>query len=162
MTATFSCNQDLIVQIEEVSEKLLSILNIFYNEVEDVKITVDIIYSLGKEVDISLREFEKILEVMKYGRKRTSKNEFRKFDIIKKHNVTSLIAIRDLESILEYNINVSIENIVINASKFKSEFVDSLYFYVLEYSKLHYNIVNAKDKYYIENNAKFYESLAKL
>lgn len=162
MTVTFSCDKDLISQIEEVSDILSSILNVFYKEVNDVKITMDVKYSIEKDADILLNEFEKVLNKMEYSRKRTSKNEFRKFNILKKHNVTSLIAVRDLDSILEYNVSVSIENIVINLSNFKMEFANSLYFYAVEYSKLHYNIVKAKDAYYLESNAKFYESLNKL
>lgn len=162
MSVSFSCEEDLITQIEEVSEKILSVLNIFYKEVEDVKITVDIRYSLGKEIDFVLADFEKILQLMNYERKKTSKNEFRKFDVLKKRNIISLISIQDSNNILEYNINVSIENIVINASNFKAEFVSSLYFFATEYCKVHYNIINAKDKYYIEKNTKFYDSLAKL
>ena len=162
MTVTFSCDKDLIEQIEDVSDKLISILNVFYREVENVKITMDVNYSLVKEVEIILKDFEKVLDMMEYSRKRTSKNEFRKFNILKKHNVTSLISVRDLENILEYNVSVSVENIVINASNFKDEFVNSLYFYALEYSKLHYNVIKSKDVYYLESNAKFYESLNKL
>lgn len=162
MTVSFSCEQDLITEIEEMSEEILSVLNVFYKEVEDVKITVDIIYSLGKELDINLSSFESILEDMKYERKNTSKNEFRRFEIVKKHNVINLISIRELNNVLEYDVAISIENIVINTANFKSEFINSTYFYAVEYSKLHYNIVDSKDKYYIENNEKFYESLANL
>ena len=123
---------------------------------------MDVNYSIAKEVDIILKDFEKILQLMEYSKKRTSKNEFRKFNILKKHNVTSLIAIHDLESAIEYNISVSIENIVISTSSFKDELVNSIYFYAQEYSKIHYNIIKSKDRYYLESNEKFYESLKKL
>lgn len=162
MRVTFSIDNDFITRLEEVAEVIDKILNVIYVEIEDAKITMDVEYSMTKEADVMPNMFGKVLLDMKYDKKKTSINEFRKFEIVKRRNITNYISMRSLEEGIEYSISTNVENIVIHPSDFKLEVINSLYFYALEYTKLHYNIVNSRNQLYMQNNSKFYEKLAKL
>lgn len=149
--------------IEELnirSDVILEIVKTIIEKLPNVKMTLDIYYSISKYISTSVESIIKILENEKFEEKRIQKNNYRKFEILNKRNITTNIGLNKFQdNNVEITLNVGIENILINLDNLKEELINSIYFYYSKYARLHYLILKEIDLSYINSNEKLYNKI---
>lgn len=149
--------------IEELnikSDVILEIVKTIIEKLPNVKMTLDIYYSISKYISTSVESIIKILENEKFEEKRIQKNNYRKFEILNKRNITTNIGLNKFQdNNVEITLNVGIENILINLDNLKEELINSIYFYYSKYARLHYSIFKKIDLSYINSNEKLYNKI---
>lgn len=149
--------------IEELnikSDVILEIVKTIIEKLPNVKMTLDIYYSISKYISTSMESIIEILENEKFEEKRIQKNNYRKFEILNKRNITTNIGLNKFQdNNVEITLNVGIENILINLDNLKEELINSIYFYYSKYARLHYLILKEIDLSYINSNEKLYNKI---
>lgn len=149
--------------IEELnikSDVILEIVKTIIEKLPNVKMTLDIYYSISKYISTSMESIIEILENEKFEEKRIQKNNYRKFEILNKRNITTNIGLNKFQdNNVEITLNVGIENILINLDNLKEELINSIYFYYSKYARLHYSILKEIDLSYINSNEKLYNKI---
>ncbi len=148
--------------LEEINNRIKFIketLEFFTKSISEVKISMDIQYYVENTFNVSESSLKDEITSLKYEKKMNEKNSFRKFEIINRHNVTSEINLKQNNKYTDTGIGVNIENIVIEEENLTQEIQFSLYYYIIEYYKIHYNIVNSKQPEYIKSHNEFYNKI---
>ena len=137
------------------SEYVKDIMKEVQKKISDAKFNIDVIYFSDKYMDFELDNLREIVN-QEYTRKKTSKDEYRKFEILNKRNVITTFSLRTEKDVIFATFTVSVENIVVDFENIFEEINNSLFFYYTQYIKLHYLILKEKEPKFIENNSKFY------
>lgn len=113
-------------------------------QIDDVKFNIDVEYLTEKYLDI---DECLLIDMIKkeYSRRNTVKDEYRKFEIIGKRNVTTTFCIRPEKDIIFSSFKVSVENIVVSLQNILDEINKTLYFYYTQYIKFHFLISQNKN-----------------
>ena len=159
MVIMFPSSGDIQKDIENNYDKVESFLDIFYNLEDDIRVNLDITYTVEKEICKNANKIKEALLSLNYEPKKTCENDFRKFNIEKKHNVTNTVSLRNNDKNIIANIATSIDNIIVHKEKLNEEMLCSSYFYATEYTKIHSNIIKALDSDFYNANHEFYESI---
>lgn len=126
----------------------------------EAKITLDVYYSIKRYLNVDSNDIRDSIEDTEYIQKMTNKDIYRKFEVLNKRNVTSTIELNNYQkNILDFQFEVDIENICINLDNIYDEILNSVYFYYLQYIKLHYSILKKVDLKFLNQNKKFYNMI---
>lgn len=158
----FSIGKNIPKDIESKIETIHSTLQYFKENIDELKISMDIKYSLSKDVTISEEKVVSILNELSFEKIFNIKDKYRKFEIMSKHNITDYISIQEYNKYINLDICINVENIVVDDFNLTSEIMKSMYFLDIEYAKIHYKILEKLDKTYIESQQEFYNKLKQI
>ena len=122
---------------------------------------MDIKYSLSKDVTISEKDLEEVLEDLSFEKIFNIKGKYRKFEVVNKHNITDQILTQKYGKYISLDISICVENMIIENNNFDEELTFPPFYFIIEYSKLHYNFLKKLDKEYIYSQQIFYSMLEK-
>ena len=158
----FNVGKNMYKDIEKRISVIQNTLNLFKDNIDELKISMDVNYSLQKDVTIKESEIVSVFKGLDFEKLQNVKGKYRKFKIMNKHNITEqfqLVKQNDKHFILD--ISIGVDNIVVDYTNIKEEIEFSLYYYIIEYAKFHYNILKILDCGYLLSQQEFYEKLEK-
>lgn len=140
------------------------IYDIFKNFKDKLKLTIDISYNISKNLNVDRNTLEEIFVSQNYQRINIDNEKYRKFNIVEKHNITSIITLSKVfANSLDINLQFDIDNIVIDLNSkdeildnVQREVFDSIFYYIVEYVRTHYFIIKNIDKEYFKANNDMY------
>lgn len=159
MKCKFNVGKDILRDIQSRINIIKETLTIFYNNIEELKVSMDVDYYFPKYIMISSRKLIDILKALSYERMNNARNKYRKFQVNNNHNITSQVTLGHQEKQVNMELNLNVENIVIDQNNVENELEISLYYVMLEYSRLHFNILNELDTNLIASQREFYNQL---
>jgi hypothetical protein len=136
------------------SSIIINLMKVIYDEVKDAKVSLDVLFSEAKDVNIDIDKVKSILRKDEFEEKRLCVEDFTKFEVVLNKNVTTKI---DVDTKLNFKVNI--ENMIVDLDSVLDEILNSVYFYYLQYIKLHYSLVNAINSEYVKNNEMFYSKV---
>lgn len=152
--------------LENPFEELKEKSKIFSDTIKEIlvnlptaKITLDIFYSVGKYITNDANKIKEACVKRGLKEKNTLKNSLRKFEVLNKRNVTTKVDLILYPNYVDVHFKVDVENIIVNLENIESEIINSVYFYYLQYIKLHYFIVSEIDNEYIKLNEDIYNRI---
>ena len=157
----FSIGDKILEDIKGKTEIISQTLDLFKKNIKELKISMDIKYSLSKDVTISEKDLEEVLEDLSFEKIFNIKGKYRKFEVVNKHNITDQILTQKYGKYISLDISICVENMIIENNNFDEEFTFSPFYFIIEYSKLHYNFLKKLDKEYIYSQQIFYSMLEK-
>lgn len=140
---------------------------------EYVKTTVDTILKLDKNsrlvIDISISDrrrlrlspglYEQLLYEAGYRDSRMFSSRYRKFETFKKINITTNLYVTKLSTDNEVEYAVDLENSIINTEEIQNAMNYAMYYYYLQYIKLHYELLSQIQPSFIKVNNDFYKKV---
>ena len=133
----------------------------FNENIDELKISMDVKYSISREITIPEEKLISILEQLSFEKIYNVKGKYRKFEITNNHNITDQIMVQLFRKHINLDISINVENIVVDSENLSEEILFSSYYYIIEYAQLHYSILKELNNEYLISQQKFYEKLKK-
>lgn len=155
----FSIYEDGLEEINSKIDFITKTLTFFTENLGEVKNTMDIKYYVENTFNIPETSLRDKITFLGYEQKRNLKSAYRRFEIKNKHNITSGVTLKEFDNYTDLGISIDVENIIIDDKSLTQELQFSLYYYIIEYYKIHYNIVNNTSPEYVEKHKDFYNKV---
>lgn len=155
----FNVGKDILKDIQSRTEIIKETLTVFYNNIEELKISMDVNYYFPKYIMISSREMMDILISLSYEKMNNVKEKYRKFEIMNKRNITSQVTLGQQEKQMNLELSINVENIVVDQNNVEKEIEFSLYYVMIEYSKIHLNLLELLDNNFLSSQREFYNKV---
>ena len=153
----------MVLDIDEKYHDILKLLDVFSTELSDIKVSMDISYSNNNSLDVSLEKINELILDNGFSEIKNKKESFRRFKIKNKYNIVDKIDIYEKNNkTINSSISVCIDNIVVCFEHLYEQIITSAYFYMINYTKLHYEYMKNIDKEYVDKNLKYYSKIQKL
>ncbi len=159
----FSLSDYVIEDIKNEYERIKAILDIFYSELDDVKIAVDVKYTSSSLLDMNQEKVKNIFLSQDFEQYNTNRDNFRRIFTKNKYNIVENIDLYPYRNNMTNSYtSISVDNVIVNFDLFFEQLITTAYFYMIHYCKLHYNYIKDVDKDYVKENEKFYNKLESL
>lgn len=157
----FTIGKDILNDIEARIDIIQKTIEMFNENIDELKISMDVKYSISREITIPEEKLISILEQLSFEKIYNVKGKYRKFEITNNHNITDQIMVQLFRKHINLDISINVENIVVDSENLSEEILFSSYYYIIEYAQLHYSILKELNNEYLISQQKFYEKLKK-
>ena len=150
-----SVKNDIEARIDIIQKTI----EMFNENIDELKISMDVKYSISREITIPEEKLISILEQLSFEKIYNVKGKYRKFEITNNHNITDQIMVQLFRKHINLDISINVENIVVDSENLSEEILFSSYYYIIEYAQLHYSILKELNNEYLISQQKFYPKL---